>query len=132
MAIFENQQWIATMGQPLSQNDKVYLKALGARIAQRRKELDLTQQQVADALRLKQQAYAHYEVGKHRMPVSLIPALANVLSMDVEVLLGMTAKHSKRGPAPKFLRQIEQISRLPKSRQRYVTEVLEDLLARHG
>ncbi len=132
MAVIENQQWIDAMGHFLSQDEKAYLKALGARIAQRRKELDLTQQQVADALRLKQQAYGHYEVGRHRMPISLLPALAEVLSMDVEVLLGMGSKHSKRGPAPKFLRQIDQISRLPKSRQRILTEVLDGLLVKYG
>ena len=132
MAVIENQQWIVTVVQPLSQDDKAYFKALGARIAQRRNQLDLTQQQVADALHLKQQTYAHYEGGKNRIPVSLIPALAEVLSMDVEVLLGMTAKHSKRGPAPMFLRQIERISRLPKSKQRIFAQVLDGLLIQHG
>jgi len=132
MAALENQQWMVAVAQSLSQDEKAYFKALGARIAQRRNELDLTQQQVADALNMKQQAYAHYEVGRYRMPVSLLPALASVLSMDVEDLLGMTAKHSKRGPAPKFLRQIEQISRLPKSRQRILTEVLDGLLVKYG
>ena len=132
MAALENQQWIVTVAHSLSQDEKAYFKALGVRIAQRRNELDLTQQQVADALNMKQQAYAHYEVGRYRMPVSLLPALADVLSMDVEVLLGMAPKHSKRGPAPKFQRQVEQISRLPKSRQRMVTETLDALLAKYA
>ena len=129
MAALENQQWMDAVAQSLSQDEKAYFKALGARIALRRNELDLTQMQVAAALNMKQQAYAHYEVGRYRMPVSLLPALADVLSIDVEVLLGMTPKHSKRGPAPKFLRQIEQISRLPKSRQRFVVQMLETALA---
>lgn len=125
MAVLENQQWVAAMSQSLSQDEKVYFKALGTRIAQRREVLDLTQQQVADALHLTQQTYAHYEVGRYRMPVSLLPALADVLSMDIEVLLGMASKNSKRGPASRIQRYLEQIGQLPKDRQKLVFQMLE-------
>ena len=132
MAVLENQQRVVAMGQTLSQDEKIYFKTLGARIAQRREELDLTQQQVADALHLTQQTYAAYEIGRHRLPVSLLPPLAEVLSMDVEVLLGMAPKHSKRGPAPKYQQQIEQISKLPKPQQRMLTDVIDGLLLKYG
>ena len=132
MAALENHQQGIAMGQSLSQDEKVYFKALGARVAQRREELDLTQQQVADALHLTQQTYAAYEIGRHRLPVSLLPAISEILSMDIEALLGMVSKSSKRGPSPKYQQQIEQISRLPKSRQRILTEVLDGLLVKYG
>ncbi len=132
MVALENQQSGVAMGQSLSQDEKIYFKTLGARIAQRREELDLTQQQVADALHLTQQTYAAYEVGRHRLPVSLLPVLSEVLSIEVEVLLGMAAKNAKRGPAPKYQQQIEQISRLPKPQQRMLTDVIDGLLLKFG
>jgi len=121
MVALENQQSGVAMGQSLSQDEKIYFKTLGARIAQRREELDLTQQ-----------TYAAYEVGRHRLPVSLLPVLSEVLSIEVEVLLGMAAKNAKRGPAPKYQQQIEQISRLPKPQQRMLTDVIDGLLLKFG
>ena len=132
MAVPQNQHLGVAMSQSLSQDEKIYFKELGARIAQRREELDLTQQQVADAVHLTQQTYAHYEVGRYRLPVSLIPALAEVLSMDVEVLLGMAPKNSKRGPVSRIQRYLEQIGQLPKDRQKLVFQMLEMALTQHS
>ena len=133
MALLDHQQWVATMAQAMSQDEKVYFKALGARIAQRRNELELMQVQVGEALGVAQQTYASYEVGRRRIPVSLLPALARTLKTDINTLLGETAKTlSKRGPAPKFQQHIERISRLSKPQQRIVIQVLESLLAQQG
>lgn len=121
------------MRQALSQDEKAYFKALGARITAKRNELGLTQAQVAEALGVAQQTYACYEVGNRRIQVSLLQALARALMIETDVLLGETAKaRAKRGPAPMFQRHIEQISRLPKAKQRFVIQVLESVLAQQG
>lgn len=131
--VLDQQQWAAVMNHGLTKDEKAYFKALGARIAQRRKEVGLTQVQVAEILDLTQQTYAHYEVGRYRIPVSLLHALARALRTDVNTLLGETAKQrAKRGPAPKFQQHVERISRLPKTQQRIVIQVLESLLAQQG
>jgi len=133
MALLDHQQWVAPMAQAMSQHEKVYFKALGVRIAQRRNDLDLTQVQVAGALGVAQQTYASYEVGRRRIPVSLLPQLAQTLSMETDVLLGETGKtHSKRGPAPKYQQHVERIARLPKAKQRFVIQLLESVLAQQG
>jgi hypothetical protein len=36
---------------------------------------------------------------------------------------------AKRGPAPKLQQQIERIQRLPRSKERFVTEMLDTVLA---
>lgn len=130
----DRQQWVAPMAQAMSKDENVYFKALGARIAARRNELELTQVQIAEALGVAQQTYASYEVGRNRIPVSLLPQLALTLKMDADVLIGAPRKkqNGKRGPAPKYQHHIERISRLPKTRQRLVIEVLESLLAQQG
>ena len=134
MAILLNQSQVAAImnHQGMSKEEKVYFQELGARIAQRRQELSLTQTQVADALKIAQQTYASYEVGRHRIPVSLLPALSRALSMDTDTLLGITKPQSKRGPAPKFQQQIEQIGKLPKVQQKIVVKMLDGLLAEHS
>jgi len=48
-----------------------------------------------------------------RLPVELLPALAQHLAVSVEALLGLTNGGSKRGPTPKFQRHLEQLSQLP-------------------
>jgi transcriptional regulator with XRE-family HTH domain len=119
----------------MSANEKAYFKAMGRRIAARRNELGLTQVQMAAELRIPQQTYGSYEVGRHAFPLALLPKLARLLQTDIGSLLGETEKpkpQAKRGPAPKFQQHIERISSLPKTQQRIVIQVLESLLAQQG
>lgn len=121
------------MNEGLSQDEKAYFKALGARVAQRRKELGLTQVQLAEVLKISQQTYASYEVGRYRFPVSMLSPLAKTLKIEIDALLGETSKsRSKRGPAPKFQQHLERISQLPKTKQRFVIQMLEAALAQQG
>ena len=122
-------QYIAAM----TQDEKDYFKVLGARVAQLRKEQALTQVQLAEALGISQQMVASYEVGRRRIPVSMLQALAQALSVDIDGLLGDTAKaRGKRGPAPVLARHMERISALPKTQQKFVIQVLESVLAQAG
>ena len=91
----------------MSPADQPYFKALGQRIARARSAADLTQVQLAEALGISQPQLAFYELGKRRVPVSMLPGLARVLSMPIEALIGDTderdppARHpgrTRRGP----------------------------------
>jgi transcriptional regulator with XRE-family HTH domain len=75
-------------GIPMTQDEKLFFKQLGVRIAGLRKTHGLTQVQLAEALKLTQQMVASYEVGRRRVPVSLLPAIAHALAVSVEVLIG--------------------------------------------
>jgi transcriptional regulator with XRE-family HTH domain len=72
--------------------EQAFYKTLGTRIAELRRDRDLTQQKVADLLGISQQVYAHYEVGRLRVAVSLLPELAGVLGVSVPALLGPLGK----------------------------------------
>jgi len=113
----------------MAANDEHFLKALGARIAELRKEQGLSQQALADELGIAQQTLAHYEVGRARMPVSLLPQMARFFGVGTDDLLGVRGGASKRGPAPKLQQHMERISRLPKPQQRFVMQMLETVLA---
>jgi len=116
----------------VTHEEKRFFKELGGRIAQLRKEQNLTQQQLADELGVAQQVVASYEIGRRRVPVSTLPALARVLGVSIEALIGEEEKPAKRGPAPKLQRHLERIGALPKPKQRAVMEVLEAVLAQAG
>ena len=115
---------------PMTQNEKQFFRQLGGRIASLRKEQGLTQVQLAEMLGLTQQMVASYEVGRRRVPVSLLPKIATALAVSVESLIGQEgAPPAKRGPAPKLQQQIERIQRLPRAKQRFVMQMLDTVLA---
>ena len=121
-----HQQWVSVM----TQDEKDYFKELGSRLVQLRKAAGLTQVKLAETLGISQQMVASYEVGRRRIPVSMLPALAQALKVQIDALLGGTAKaQSKRGPASQLQRSIERIGELPKPKQRFVLEMLETVLA---
>ena len=113
----------------MTSDDKQFFKALGGRIARLRKEQGLSQQALADEVGVAQQTLAHYEVGRARMPVSLLPVLAQFFAVAVDELLGLKNGAGKRGPTPMLQRQIERLSRLPKTKQKVVMEMLDGVLS---
>ena len=63
----------------------------------------------------------------------MLPTLAQLLGLNVEVLLGQPVKAAaKRGPASRLAQQVERISQLPKTKQRFVIEMLDTVLAQQG
>jgi transcriptional regulator with XRE-family HTH domain len=119
-------QWITTV----APDDKTFYQQMGQRIAQLRKEQNLTQQQLAEVLGIAQQTLAHYEGGHLRIAVAMLPPLAKTLSVTIEELIGEESKlaKGKRGPAPKLQQQMERIAQLPKPKQRFVMEMLDTVL----
>ena len=77
---------------------------------------------------------AHYEAGSLRVLAGALPTLAEHLGVSVEDLIGTpAAKRStgKRGPAPRLQQQLEQLSRLPKTQQRPVSQLIDTVLQQH-
>lgn len=73
---------------------------------------------------------ASWEVGRRGVPVSVVPLLAGTLGVAVETLIGEGERpNAKRKPTPRLQQQVERFSRLPKTKQRVVIEMLEGLLA---
>ena len=117
----------------MAANDRGFFVELGKRIAQLRKDQGLTQQVLAEQLGIAQQTLAHYEGARLRVPASMLPQLARIFGMGVDTLIGKSAQgKSKRGPAPRLQQHMEQISRLPKPKQKFVLEMLETVLAQAG
>ena len=117
----------------MTQDEKVFFKQLGVRIAALRKDQGMTQVQLAEFLGLTQQMIASYEVGRRRVPVSLLAQIAETLAVSLEELIGKKdVQPARRGPAPKLQQQIERIQRLPRSKQRFVMQMLDTVLAQQS
>jgi transcriptional regulator with XRE-family HTH domain len=119
----------------MNTKDEAFSRDLGARIAQARKDRGLSQQQLADRLGVAQQTLAHYEVGRVRIAVSMLPVLTEILDLSLdEILFGQSPERTpgKRGPASRLQQQVDAISQLPRAKQKFVVEMLDTVLAQHA
>ena len=116
------------LDEKMTQDDKVFFKQLGKRIAELRKELGLTQAQLAETLEISQQLIAAYEAGSRKVPASMLPTFAKLFAVNLEQLIGLEDKPVKRGPASTLQRQIEQIGLMPRAKQKFITEMLDALI----
>jgi transcriptional regulator with XRE-family HTH domain len=93
---------------------------------------NLAPDELAQELDISQQLVAFYERGQRRVPIDLMHELARVLGVSVEELFGRTNGSTKRGPTPKLQQQLERVSRLPRAKQKFVSEMLETVLQQAG
>jgi len=117
----------------LSPEHKTFFKRLGARIRAFRQKFGVTQVQLAEVLDCSQQQIVAFEQGKTRLPVTALPPLARHFGVAVEDLLGMSGEPvqkrvAKPGPSSKLEQQLEQLTKLPRSKQRMVSEMLDGIL----
>ena len=118
--------------EPVAINDdeRAFFIALGGRIARIRKEQDITQAQLAELIGVSQQTMNSYESGRRRIPVSQLPEVAKRRGVATEALLTDDSKAaSKRGPTPKLQQQMDRINQLPRTKQQFVMQVIDSVLA---
>lgn len=132
---------IRTTQPAMSPDEQPYFQALGQRIAKARAAADLTQVQLAEALGLSQPQLAFYELGKRRVPVSMLPGLAKVLGISIETLIAdddaariaaTTPRRTRRGPVSRLEQQLDAIAKLPKAEQKFVSKMLDNVLAQYA
>jgi transcriptional regulator with XRE-family HTH domain len=116
----------------MTEDDKLFFKELGLKISTLRKEIGLTQVQLAEILQISQQHMASFEKGIRKLPASMLPTLAKLYGLTIDELLGVKEQAAKRGPTAKLQRQIEQVSRLPKAKQKFVMDMLDTVIQQQG
>jgi len=108
---------------------KTLFRDIGLRLTRLRKEQGLTQGQLAERAKCSQQLIAEYEAGRMNIPLGRLVNIADALGVGVDDLLRDSGNGSeKRGPPSKVDRLAEQISHLPRSRRRFVVEMIENAL----
>jgi transcriptional regulator with XRE-family HTH domain len=106
---------------------------VGERIAQARQAAGLSQVQLAEKLGVTQQMVGYLE----RQPVAIRPELllqlSQALDVSVDELLGQPAKPSRGGgPAGKMRRLFEAASKLPRSKQEKILDILQPFVREHA
>ena len=107
--------------------------AFGERIHAAREALGLSQTQVAEKLGITQMAYAFWE----RRPVALRPdqieKLSGILKVTPDHLFsGSVPKAKQNGPFGKMRQLFESASRLPRSQQQKVSDILAPFIREHA
>ncbi len=69
------------------------------RLKEIREDRDLLQKDVAQALKIKQQQYSEYEIGKRMIPINYLSELALFYNTSTDYLLGLT---NERKPYPRI------------------------------
>ena len=88
----------------------------------------MTQGQLAEHLGISQQQMASFEKGIRKIPASMLQVLAKLYGISVDELVGLKNTAAKRGPAPKRQQQMEQVSRMPRTKQRLAMDMLEAII----
>jgi len=108
-----------------------FAKELGRRIAAHRKQQGLSQAQLAELVDCSQQMIGDYETGRRRIPACNLASIAEALHVSTaELLEGAERPQAKRGPASRLEQLAAQAATLPRTRQRFVIEMLENAVAR--
>jgi transcriptional regulator with XRE-family HTH domain len=107
--------------------------AFGQRLNALREAAGLSQRELADKLGMSQRAYSHWE----RRPVALRPdqlqSLAAALNIPVGALLANgEGKRRGSGPAGKMRQLFEAASKLPRSKQEKILDILQPFVREHA
>jgi len=105
-----------------------YLKEIGQKISLIRKELGLTQTELANKIDAQQQQIASYEIGRRRIPIYTLKKIADSLHVNIDELLPVDVKPIKRGPSPKAAQYMEKIQLLSESKQKAIFQSLDLML----
>ena len=111
----------------LKAESQAYFRALGKHITELRKEIGMTQAELARALGVSQQTVFAYELGDRRVSVLMLIELARIFDTSVEELSGLKMPiRPKRRLSPAGVRHAE----LSKTEQRFVKRIIDTLLER--
>lgn len=93
-----------------------------------RKEQGLTKIQLAKILGISQQHIGSFEHGICKIPASMLPTLADLFGINLPVLYGHEDRPHKPSLTPKLLKQVEQLAKLSKSKQKFVMEMIDTVI----
>ena len=117
----------------MNKEDRVKIRqSIGSRIADARKSIGMTQQQVADVLDIPQRTFSYYENAHGDIPSSLIIMLADVLEISTDELLGIeSGKRKISGPKGRLFKRLDAVREMPLEDQKFVIKFLDQVIEDH-
>lgn len=102
----------------------------GQHLAALRKAAGLSQVEMAKALGIPQRTLSFYEQKGLYLPSNLVKPMAELLGTSIEIILNIEpGKENKRGPKSKLERQFEELQKLSRTKQEFISKLLSQILA---
>jgi transcriptional regulator with XRE-family HTH domain len=102
--------------------------AFGQRLYEARESKGLSLRQVAEELEVPLNTYANWERRNVGIKPEYLAALAKILEVSVEQLIGAATPPKKDGPTGKSRKLFEEVSKLPRRQQQRILAMVEDML----
>lgn len=106
--------------------------AFGERLCHARERMGLTQGELAEKMGTVQQVVAAWERYPYALKPEQLRALAEALKVSTDYLLGISSGPQIKGPAGKMRQLFEAASRLPRSQQQKVADILAPFIKEHS
>lgn len=102
--------------------DDILLRNIGQRISERRKELHMTQEKLAEQMDVSIQMISNLELGKKAIRPENLVKVCRVLDISADyILTGIRSDHE-------IMELTEKITRLPEKRQKIIVALVDNLL----
>lgn len=113
----------------MSKRKTPVMQSFGKRLAQLRKTAGYTQVEFAAEVDITQRMVAYYEAPDAQPPAHLLPQMAKVLGVSVDVLLGVSEQRSpKRIATNRLERRLLEIDKLDAKAKRQITQLLDSFI----
>jgi len=113
----------------MSKRKTPVMQSFGERLAQLRKTAGYTQVEFAAEVDITQRMVAYYEAPDAQAPAHLLPQMARVLTVSVDVLLGLSEQHStKRIATNRLERRFLEIDKFDPKAKREITQLLDSFI----
>jgi transcriptional regulator with XRE-family HTH domain len=114
----------------MSEHSTIWITAMPfpERLARLRKHESLTQQVLADAIRINVSQLKRYEAGTSQPTLEVLRKLAIELSVSADILL---FDHDERGPEDDLRLQFEAVSRMSPADKLAIKTVLEGMIVKN-
>lgn len=105
------------------------IEGFGERLASLRKAAGFTQVELATEVGITQRMVAYYEAPSAQPPAHLLPQIAQVLRVSVDVLLGLAEpRRPKKIATNRLERRLMEIEKLDPKAKRQITQLLDSFI----
>lgn len=113
----------------MSKRKTPVMQSFGERLAQLRKTAGYTQVEFAVEVGITQRMVAYYEAPDAQAPAHLLPQMAHVLGVSVDVLLGLSEQRNpKRIATNRLERRLLEIDKFDPKAKRQITQLLDSFI----
>jgi len=113
----------------MSKRKTPVMQSFGERLAQLRKTAGYTQVEFAAEVDITQRMVAYYEAPNAQAPAHLLPKIAQVLGVSVDVLLGLSEQRNpERIATNRLKRRLLEIDKFDPKAKRQITQLLDSFI----